>query len=76
MARKNNKVGEAAEKMADILIAHMEETMTPAQAKAMRTDIHKLAVKSTRQSSLRGKLSQSARNGDARPLSRASAKKP
>jgi hypothetical protein len=45
MARKKNKVNQAAEKIADLLIQHMEETMTPAQARTMHRDLHKLARK-------------------------------
>jgi len=72
MARKKSNVNIAAEKIADMLIEHMEETMTPAEAKAMRTDLHKLAVKSNRRSSLHGKPSRSLKSADARPLSHAS----
>lgn len=46
MTTKRRAVGKAATKIADILIDHMEETMTPAEARAMRGDLHKLAVKS------------------------------
>ncbi len=45
--REKTKIDIAAEKIADVLIDHMEETMTPAQARAMRRDLHRLAVKST-----------------------------
>lgn len=48
MPRKKTKIDIAAEKIADVLIDHMEETMTPAQARAMHRDLHRLAVKSSR----------------------------
>lgn len=73
MAKSKDRVTIAAEKIADVLIGHMEETMTPAQAKTLRKDLHKLSAKSSRQSSRPGKLSQSAQNVDSRPLSHVSA---
>ena len=45
---KKKTVEKAATKIADNLIGYMEEAMTPAQARAMREDLHKLAVKSNR----------------------------
>jgi hypothetical protein len=44
MANKKDNVDVAAEKIVDLLIDHMEETMTPAEARAMREDLHTLAV--------------------------------
>jgi hypothetical protein len=48
MAGKKARVNTAAKKIAHILISHMEATMTPAQARAMRRDLHKLAVSATK----------------------------
>jgi hypothetical protein len=39
MPRRKSKRDIAAEKMADLLIEHMEETMSPAQAQAMLSDL-------------------------------------
>jgi len=39
MPRKKAKREAAADEMADLLIAHMEETLTPAQAKTMLRDL-------------------------------------
>jgi hypothetical protein len=47
MPGKKAKIDKAAERIADLLIEHMEATMTPAQAGAMRRDLHRLAVKSS-----------------------------
>jgi hypothetical protein len=72
MTRKKSKLDIAAEKITEILVSHME-TMSPAQARAMRKDIHGLAVKSSR-SANRGKAARSRKSVDSRPLSRSAAK--
>ena len=45
MAKKKNNIDVAAKQIVDLLIDHMEETMTPAKARMMRKDLHKLAIK-------------------------------
>jgi hypothetical protein len=47
IARKKNKLDEAVRRTAEILEAHMS-ALTPACAKALRKDLHLLAVKSYR----------------------------
>jgi hypothetical protein len=56
----------AAEKIARLLIEHMEETMTPARGKAMLKDIRTFSLK-PRRSSLRGKPSRAEKTADYRP---------
>jgi len=70
MPTKKAKLDVAARRAAEIIAGHLE-TLTPADAKAMRSDLHKLAVKSSRRAS-HGKASQVRRNAGSRPLSRAS----
>jgi hypothetical protein len=72
MPRKNSRRDAAAEKMAGLLIEHMEETMTPAEANATLRDL-KAFSQAPRRASHRGKPSRSAKNADSRPLSRARA---
>jgi hypothetical protein len=72
MATKKAKLDAAARRVAEILQEHMETLPYP-EAKAMRKEIHELAVKSSR-SATRGKASRSRRNADPRLLSRASSK--
>jgi hypothetical protein len=62
----------AVARAADIIGGHLR-ALTPAASKAMRRDIHKLAVKSSR-SARRGKVSRSRETADPRPLSRSSAR--
>jgi hypothetical protein len=73
MSTKKPKMSAAAAKIVDLVIAHMEENMTPSEAQTMRKDLHALAVKSDR-AGRRGKPSKSRKSADVRPLSRASAK--
>jgi hypothetical protein len=70
MPKKKSKRDIAAEKIASLLIEHMEETMTPAQGKAMLKDLKTFSSK-PRRSSRHGKPSQSAKNAGSRLLSRA-----
>ena|ERR1700687_76560 len=72
MAKKKSKLDKATERTAEILRAHLE-SLPIAQAKAMRKDLHRLAVKSSR-SANRETTSISPRSANPRPLSRASAK--
>jgi len=72
MPTKKAKLDAATRTAAEIIAGHLE-TLTPANAKAMRNDLHKLAVKSSRRAS-HGKASQARRNAGSRLLSRASAK--
>ena len=55
MPTKKAKLDAAARRAAEIIAGHLE-TLAPADAKAMRKDLHKLAVKSSRRAS-RGKAS-------------------
>ena len=71
MAYKKSKSDATAKRMARIIVAHLE-TLSPAQAKASRQEIHRLAIKSSGRAT-RGKVSRSVETGDLRPLSRASA---
>ena len=73
MPRKKSKRDIAAEKIAGLLIEHMEETMTPAEGKAMLKDLKVFSSRS-RRSSLRGKPSLSAKTAGSHPLSRVRAK--
>jgi len=50
MPPKKSKRDAAAEKMADILIQHMEENLTPARAKALMANIKAFAQKPRRNS--------------------------
>lgn len=68
MAPKKSKRDVAVETMADLLIGHMEDTMTPPQAKAMLKDV-KAFSQAPRRASRRGKRSQAAKSADSRPLS-------
>jgi hypothetical protein len=70
MSQRKTKRDAAAEKMADLLIEHMEETMTPAQAKAMIGDLKSFSKKS-RRFSRREKPSRVAKSVGSRPLSHA-----
>jgi hypothetical protein len=72
MPQKKAKLGKAAERIAEILGQHLK-SLSMAEAKAMRKEIHNLAVKSSRSAS-RGKASQSRKSAGPRPLSRTSAK--
>ncbi len=73
MRKKKSKLDEAVEKTAAILESHMS-TLPPARAKAMRKDLHVLAVKSSRNAS-RGTSAKSRRSAGPHPLSRISAKR-
>jgi hypothetical protein len=72
MAKEKNLIDKAVERTAEILLAHFE-TLPPAEVKAMRKEIHALAVKSSR-SARRGKTSRSPRSAGLRRVSRDSAK--
>jgi hypothetical protein len=54
MPRKKSKRDDAAERIAGLLIEHMEETMTPAQAKTMLKDLKTFSLKPQPVESLRG----------------------
>jgi hypothetical protein len=71
-SKQKAALDKAVARTAEIIGAHLS-TLTPAKAKAMRGDIHKLAVKSSR-SARRGKVSRSRETADPRPLSRSSAR--
>jgi hypothetical protein len=45
--KKKTKLDRAVERAAEIISAHLE-TLPPKQAKAMRKELHELAVKSSR----------------------------
>ena len=72
MAIKKAKLDAAVKRAAAIIQDHLG-TLPVAEAKAMRKDLHKLAVKSS-QPARRGKASRSRRSVGPRPLSHASAK--
>ena len=72
MAKKKTKLDKAVERTSEIIQAHLDTLPVP-RAKAMRKDLHRLAVKSSRSAS-RGTASRSPRSANPRPLSRASAK--
>jgi hypothetical protein len=72
MAKKKTMLDKAVERTAEILLAHFN-TLPPAEARAMREEIHALAVKPSR-SAGRGKTSRSPRNAGLRRVSRGSAK--
>ncbi len=72
MGIKKMKLDAAVKKATAIIHDHLG-TLPAAEAKAMRKDLHKFAVKSS-QSASRGKASRSCRSAGPRPLSHASAK--
>lgn len=72
MTHKKKAIDRAAERAAEIISAHLE-TLPAAEAKAIRQEVHALAVRSSR-SATRGKASRSRKSGDTRPLSRIYAK--
>jgi hypothetical protein len=47
MAKKKNTLDKAVERTAEILLAHFS-TLPPSEAKAMRKEIHDLAVRPSR----------------------------
>jgi hypothetical protein len=47
MAKKKNKLDRAVRRTAEILLAHLD-TLPRAQAKAMRQELHRVAVKYSR----------------------------
>src|SRR6266851_2107474 len=65
-AKKKTILDKAVERTAEILLAHFS-TLPPAEAKAMRKEIHALAVKPSH-SARRGKTLRSLRNAGLRPL--------
>ena len=72
MAKKKTILDKAVDRTAEILLAHFS-TLPPAEARAMRKEIHALAIKPSR-SARRGKTSRSPRTAGLRRLSRGSAK--
>jgi hypothetical protein len=72
MAKKNTKLQAAVKRTADILQAHLD-TLPTAEAKAMRKDLHSMAIRTSR-SARRGKGSKSPKSAGLRLLSRSSAK--
>lgn len=72
MTHKKSKLDAAAERAAEIILEHLRN-LPVVEAKAMRKEIHALAVKSSR-SVRRGKASRSRKSGDPRLLSRTYAK--
>jgi hypothetical protein len=71
MTKKNN-LDRAVKRTADILLAHLS-TLPRAEAKTMRKEVHRVAVKASRSAS-RGKASKSPQTTGPRLLSRPSAK--
>jgi hypothetical protein len=69
---KQTKLATATKRAAVLVQAHLD-TLPPAEAKAMRREIHALAVKASR-SSRSGKALRTRKTEDSRPLSRTSAK--
>jgi hypothetical protein len=74
MPRKKSKQDIAAEKIASLLIEHMEETLTPAQGKTMLKDLKAFSSK-PRRSFHHGKPSRSAKTAGSRPYIPCSRKK-
>jgi hypothetical protein len=72
MTTRKTKLKNASRRATAIMEEHLQ-TLSHADAEAMRRDIHKLALKSSRPAS-RGKVSRVRRSAGSRPLSRASAK--
>jgi hypothetical protein len=72
MAKKNPKLDAAVKRTAEILQEHLD-TLPTSDAKAMRNDLNRLAIKASR-SARRGKGSKSPKNEGLRLLSRSSAK--
>jgi hypothetical protein len=72
MGKKNTKLDAAVKRTAEILQAHLD-ILPPTEARAMRKDLHSMALKSSR-SARRGKASRSPKSGDLRLLSRSSVK--
>jgi hypothetical protein len=72
MTKKKSKRDIAIEKITSLFIERMQKTMTPEQGKALLKDLKTFSAKS-RQSSLRGKPSQSNKNADSRHSSGARA---
>lgn len=68
MAQKKTKLDIAAERTAEIIQAHLD-SLPRAEARTMRAEIHRLAVKASRSASA-GKTSRSRQSGAPRPLSR------
>jgi hypothetical protein len=71
-SKQKAALAKAVAKAAEIIGAHLN-TLSPAEAKSMRQDLHKLAVKSSRFAG-RGKVSRARRTADPHPLSRSSAR--